>query len=158
MAGLSQNWEKKLLEYIFKQTAFYASAITTLGVSLHTADPTDSASSAIANEVNGNNYNRAALAPDANNSTNTNYNAVDEPGARRITNKLDITFPIASGGAWAGGANLTHWGLWTVTAAGTGTDDQYIMSAALSTPVTCLNGQTLKFQGGSPGNLQFTVE
>lgn len=159
MPGLSQNWEQRVLEFIFKQTAFYT-VQTVLAVSLHTADPTDTVATALANEVNGNNYGRAAtnVTPDINNATFTNWNAIDEPGARRITNKLDITFPTASGGAWAAGANLTHWGLWNNITAGAGTADQYIGSAALSTPVVVLNGQTLKFQGGTPGNLQFTIE
>lgn len=157
MAGLSQNWEKRVLDCIFKLTTFFTPP-TVLAYSLHTADPTDSATSAIANEVNGNNYNRALLAPDPDNTTFTRYNAIDEPSARRISNKLDITFPTASGGAFAAGVNLTNFGLWTVASAGTGTDDQYIGSGALAVAAVVLNGQTIKFQAGSPGNMQFTIE
>lgn len=155
MPGLSQSWEKKLLDCIFKRTAFF-NFPTTLYYSLHTADPTDSETTALSNEVSGNNYARANLNPDTNNTTHANYNSVDEPAtAQRITNKLEIAFPQATGGAWASGANLTHWGLWTVVSSGTA--DQYIASGTLTAAVVVLAGQTLKFQAGTPGAFSFTI-
>jgi hypothetical protein len=161
--GLSQEWEKEILQQIFKRGATVSNesvgglpvSPTNLYISLHSGDPTDDFSAALGNELSGLNYQRASLPPDTNTSTNTNWNAIDEPGtAQRITNKLAITFPAATGD-WNAGTAIGFFGLWTIIAAGLALD--YIGAGTISPSVTVLNGKTLSFAGGTPGNMQFTV-
>lgn len=83
-------------------------------VSLHTADPGDDGQTA--NEVTGTGYARKQLAGGA-----ADWNASSTPalGSPSIaTNAVAILF-AAAGGSWAGGANVTHFGLWD-SLAGTG--------------------------------------
>src|SRR5438552_11983368 len=104
MAGFSTYTEGKVLEWIFKQTAM-PSAPTVLAFSLHSADPGDTGASELANSGG---YARASLAPDTNNSTNTNYNAKSVAGGTTtMTNKLAIAFP-ASTADWHSAAASTY--------------------------------------------------
>lgn len=151
MAGISNYLETKVLEWLVKQTAF-GTAPSALHVSLHSADPGDTGANELA--ATGS-YARAALAPDTNNATNTNWNAVDEPvTAKRISNKLDITFPTATAD-WNGGAAIKFFAIWDASSAG-----NCLVSGAVngSTGVVVLSGNTLKFTGGTPGQLTFTID
>jgi hypothetical protein len=163
MAGLSNNWEKYMLQYVFKQvnsaTDFtpnsFPKSPTTLFVSLHISDPDDTAAIAIAAEVSssGTGYLRAARAPDINPSTNTSWNAVATSGtAQVITNAADIVFAAATG-SWG---TIGFFGLWSVASAGT--DDQYIISGTLSASLQPLSGNVVKFLGGAPGALSVSVD
>lgn len=161
--SLSQAWEGYILQHIFKRagannnltTGGLPASPTALWFSLHTADPTDVHTTAQGNELSGLNYARATLPTDVNVSTHTNWNSIDEPvSAQRITNKLAVTFAAASAD-WNGGNPIGYFGVWTIAAAGS--LEQYIGSGPISPSVTILNGNTFSFQGGTPGNLQFTV-
>ena len=151
MAGLTQTVEKSLLEWLLKQTAWPA-APTTIFYALHSADPGDTGANELASTGA---YARAALASDTNNSTNTNYNAIDQSGAAsKITNKLDISFPTATS-SWNGGAAIQYFSIWSASTAGT---CYWSGTIAGGTGVVVLNGSTLKFTGGSPGQLSVTVD
>jgi hypothetical protein len=148
MPGFSGFLEDKILDAIFKQTNI--TAFTTLFVSLHSADPTDAGN----NEISGGSYARVQLNPDPTNSTDTNWNGkVDNGTARRMTNKLAITFPTATAN-WNSGNPITHYGIWDASSAG-----NFICYGTIdASGVTVLNGNTLSFQGGSPGSLRFDVD
>ncbi len=149
MAGLSNTHEDMLLDWLFKKTTFGAAA-TTLWYSLHSADPGDTGASELASSGS---YARAQLDGDTNNSTDTNYNAKATSGtARRISNKLDITFPTASAD-WNSAAAIGYWGLFSASTAGT-----YYASGTITGGVVVLNGNTLKFAGGTPGSLTFDID
>lgn len=161
--SLSQEWEKMILQHIFKRggpnantgTGGLTASQNNLWVSLHSADPTDVHTTAQGNELVGGSYARATLPTDANVSTHTNWNAIDEPsGAQRITNKLDLNFPPATAN-WNSGNPIAFFGLWQIASGGGG--EHYLGAGAISPSVIILNGNTFKFQGGSPGNMQFTV-
>jgi len=151
MAGLTQTTEKNVLEWLLKRTAM-PSAPTTIFFALHSADPGDTGASELTSTGS---YARAALAPDTNNSTNTNYNAIDQSAAAsKITNKLDITFPAATA-SWNGGSPIQYFSIWDASTAGT---CWWTGTIAGGTGVVVLNGSTLKFTGGSPGQLSVTLD
>jgi hypothetical protein len=149
--GLSNYLETKVIEWTFKQTAF-GSAPTVLAVSLHSADPGDTGASELA--ATGS-YARAQLNPDTNNATHTNWNAPGAIGAALgTTNKLDITFPAATAN-WNGGLAILYFAIWDATSAGNCLWSGQINSG---TGVVVLNGNTLKFTGGSPGQLTAQID
>ena len=148
MAGLSDTMETNVLNYLFKQTAL-PTPPATLFISLHSADPGDTGASELA-ATNG--YARAQLNPDANSSTNTNWNAVTGSPAE-MTNKLAITFPQASGGSWNSGSSIGYWSLWSASSAGT-----LFCSGTITGGVVVLAGNTLQVTGGTPGTFKFTIE
>ena len=161
--SLSQDWEKSILQHIFKRGGINGNTGTgglpvspnTIYFSLHSADPTDVHTTAQGNELSGLNYSRASLSTDANTSTHTFWNALDEPAtAQRITNKQAISFLGASGN-WNGGNPIGFFGMWTVAASGAAVE--YLGSGVISPSVTILNGNTFSWQGGTPGNLVITV-
>lgn len=151
MPGPSQTVEQNVLEWLLKGTAMPA-ATTARWYALHSADPGDTG----ANELPGTgSYARAQLDSDANNSTNTNYNAIDQSGAAsKITNKLDVTFPTATA-SWNGGAAIQFFSIWTASTAGT---CLWSGSIAGGTGVVVLSGSTLKFTGGTPGQMSVTLD
>jgi len=148
MAGFSTYIEGKVLEWMFKQTALPSSP-TVLAFSLHSADPGDTGASELAN---ANGYARASLAPDTNNSTNTNYNAKSVAGGTTtMTNKLDIAFPAATAD-WNSAAAIQYWAIWDSATYGGG---NCLCSGTIGPGgggVVVKNGTTLKWLGGSPGN------
>jgi hypothetical protein len=100
MSQMSDYLEGQIRAHLFRTATF--TKPTTLGIALHTADPTDAASGA---EVSGGSYARVARNPlDANWTTITN-------GAQ---NAAAITFPTPSG-AWG---TVTHFSVWDNTSAG----------------------------------------
>jgi len=149
--GLSNLYEQKVLEAIFKQTN--VTAPTTLYVGLNSADPGDTCASELASTGA---YARAQLNPDTNNATNTNYNAIDAASQAPktiLTNKLAITFPTATAN-WNSGNAITYFTLWDASTAG-----NCVYSGSITpSGVVVLNGNTLSFAGGSPGQLTFTVD
>lgn len=148
--GVSNYLETKVLHWIFKQTSV-GTAPTTLYYALHSADPGDTGAS----ELSGGSYARAQLNPDVNSSTDTNYNAVGSVGqAASMTNKLDITFPTATAN-WNSGSPIIYWSLWDAASTG---NCLWSGTIAGGTGVTVLNGTTLKFTGGSPGQLSVTLD
>jgi len=148
--GVSNYLEQKVLEWIFKKTALPA-VPTALYVSLHSGDPGDAG----ANELGATgSYARAQLDPDANNSTNTNWNALDTSGvADKTTNKLDIAFPQASAD-WNGAAAITKFALWDASSGGNCLWSGSISGAGL----VVLSGNTLRFTGGTPGQFAITLD
>lgn len=151
MAGLTQTLEKSVLEWLTKQTAMPA-VPTTLFYALHSADPGDTGASELASTGS---YARAALAPDTSNVSNVNYNAIDQTAAAsKMTNKLDLTFPAATAN-WNAGAAILYFSIWSASTAGT---CYWSGTIAGGTGVVVLSGSTLKFTGGSPGQLSITLD
>lgn len=149
--GLTDYMEGKVLDWVFKQTAF-GTAPTVLYYSLHSADPGDTGASELA--ATGS-YARAQLNPDTNNSTDTNYNAKGTSGAARtMSNKLDITFPTATAN-WNSGNPIQYFAIWDASSTG---NCLWSGSIAGGTGVTVLNGTTLKFTGGTPGQMSVTID
>lgn len=162
--GLSQEWERRLLQIIFKRggptgsqpTGIYTSPFT-ICHSLHSADPTDDHAVALANELAATgSYARGLLNCDPDINTHVQWNAIDAPvaGAQRITNKATITFPTATA-TWNSGNPIGFVGFWRVTTAGTA--GEYIGSTAINPSQIVLQGNTLRFQGGTPGFLSFSI-
>lgn len=149
--GPSNYVETKIIEWLTKQTAF-GTAPSALHVALHSADPGDTG----ANELAGTgSYARAALAPDTNNSTHTNWNTPDTSGqAARVTNKLAITFPTASAN-WNSGNPIQYFSIWDASTSG---NCLWSGSIAGGTGVTVLSGTTLTFAAGTPGALSITID
>lgn len=150
MAGLSNPLEADVLESIFKQTDISAPAA--LYISLHTGDPETGT-----NEISGGAYARKQHDPDANNSTNTNWNAVATDGtAQKITNRTDITFTAASAD-WNSGNAITHFGIYTLSSGGV-----LLASGTINSGngVVVTNGTQLIFPGSTSGdgNLKLTID
>lgn len=151
--GFSTYMEDKILHWLFKQTAFGA-APSALWCSLHSPEPDEAGS----NEISGGSYGRAQLNPDANSGDNTNWNskvAGSPATSQRISNKLDVTFPTATAN-WNSSAAIGFWGLWDDD--GTPPGNFLITGPIGVAGVVVLNGNTLKFPGGTPGNLYFQVD
>src|SRR5262245_8158913 len=149
--GPSQTLEQRMLEWLFKQTSFGTSP-TTLFFALHSADPGDTGANELASTGA---YARAQLNPDANAATNTNYNAIDQSAAAsKMTNKLDVAFPTATAN-WNAGAAIQYFSVWSASTAGT---VYWSGQIAGGTGVVVLSGSTLKFSGGSPGQLSITTD
>lgn len=160
---LSQGWEQLILQHIFKR----AGANSNLSGGGMPASPaklwfglvtggTDNYATALSLELSGNGYGRAGLDTDPNIDTHTNWNAITAPGAtsQQITNKVDIVFPTATG-SWNGGSSINLASIWTVQTGGTA--DQFLGLAFFVSNVVILTGNTLRFQGGTPGFMKFTI-
>jgi len=97
MGAFTNFLENELLDHTLGTGSY--TMPTTVYVSLHTADPTETGSSAA--EVSGNNYARTAATFSAASGGST-------------SNSGDVTFPTASG-SWG---TVTHWALWDASTAG----------------------------------------
>lgn len=149
--GVSTYLETAVLNWLFKRTAM-PTAPTGLWYSLHSADPGDTGASELTSTGS---YARAALAPDTNSSTHTNYNAQVQVGtAQTITNLLDITFPAATAN-WNGGTAIQWFAIWDASTAG---NCLYSGSIAGGSGVTVNNGTTLKFTGGATGQMSTSLD
>ena len=96
MAEISDYLEKKILDYVLRNTADWAPA--TVYLALHTADPVDAGSGA---EVSGGSYARQAIAFDAAHATTG------------LTQNTDIeTFTSMPA------ATVTHIGIWDAASSG----------------------------------------
>lgn len=149
--GLSNYVETSVFEWMFKQETFPA-APSALYVALHSADPGDTG----ANELSGTgSYARAQLDPDADDATNTNWNAIGASGAAAtMSNKLAVTFPTASAD-WNSGSAIIYWSLWDASSSG---NCLFSGTIAGGTGVVVLSGSTLSFAGGTPGSLALTID
>lgn len=147
--GLSNTVETKVVNWLFKQEAF-GTAPSALYIALHSADPGDTC----ANEISGGSYARAQLNPDANSSTNTNWNAAGTSGsAATMSNKLAVTFPTASGN-WNSGSAIQYFSILDASTSGT-----CLFSGTIPpSGVVVLNGNTLSFGAGTPGKLAVTID
>lgn len=153
--GLCNYMENNILDWMFKQTPFPAQP-TALGYSLHSADPGDAGASELAHSAG---YERAPLAPDVDNSHNSQYNAkaTGSPAtAQKITNLLDITFPPASGD-WNSASAILFYTCWTSITYGAGS--ALFTGAIGGSGVVVLNGNTLKLIGsGAGGAMSFQLD
>jgi hypothetical protein len=103
MGSLTNTAETEMLDHVLNQLA-YASP-TTVYLGLSTADPTDAATGASANEcANANAYQRTAI-------------SFGVAASRVITQDADVNFPQASGGGWG---TVTHWAIFTSQTYGAG--------------------------------------
>lgn len=92
MGSLTDFAEDALLDHVFNKVAYTPPA--TVYVGLASADPTDAATGASANELaNAFGYQRTAITFSA-------------AASRRVTQSGAVTFPQASGGGWG---TATHW-------------------------------------------------
>lgn len=149
--GLSNNYEQRVLNYIFKQTAPPTPA-SELWYGLNGSTPGDTGASEIA-ATGG--YARAGLFPDATSVSHVRYNAITTSGDNsRITNLLDITFPQATTGGFNAGSAIGWWTVWDgLTAA------NVIAAGTITGTVVVLESNTLKFAGSvSGGALSFDVD
>jgi hypothetical protein len=125
MSAFSNYLEDAIIAWCFTGTTF-PTALTTVYVSLHTADPGDTG----ANEVTGGNYARIGVA-------NAGWTKTTG-GTASATNTADITFPASGTVTWSG--TVTHVGIWSATTAG-----NFLYGGALSASKTVASGDVFKF-------------
>lgn len=147
MPGHSDSMEKRILDWLFKQTVASAPP-TNLYISLHSADPGDTAATAAANEISGGGYARANYATDINNSTNTQWTAVTttNPPYSRMTNVLPVNTFVEATANWNSGNAITHFGVWSAVTAG-----EFLFGGQIGggTGVVVLSGVTLSIPAGN---------
>lgn len=127
MPGKSNYLETAVLNHIFRTDTL--SKPSSVYVSLHTADPTDAATS---NEltIGSNGYTRVAIS-----SANASWTAPADSGdAKQITNAAAVTFGTPTGD-WASGNAITHFGIWDASSSG-----NLLYSGSLGTSRIVLNG------------------
>ena len=151
MAGFSTYLETKIMQWMVKRQQL-PTPPTTVQISLHSLDPGDTGANELASSGA---YARVTMTTDtddtAPNAVNWNVTAADGT-AWAFTNKLPITFPQATAD-WFSGNPITFAGIWD--AGGTN-----FLATCSITPsgVVVLNGNTLSFTGGTPGQLKFKVD
>lgn len=129
MSALSNYLETALLNHVFRATAM--TAPTNVYISLHTADPTDTAlSTEVSTTSTG--YARKQVAT----ASGFSAPADDGSGAMQIQNNAAITFatPTAS---WS---TVTHFGVWDALSAG-----NLLVYGLLSASKTIGTGDTVQF-------------
>lgn len=153
-AGFSTALAGDISDWAFKQTQL-PSPPTTLFVALAGTDPGDTCANELASSGA---YARAQLNPDTNNSTNTNWNAKDQSSntSTKSTNKLAITFPTATANWFSGSPILFYF----IADSSTLTSGIHclVSGSITGSGVVILNGNTLSFSAGSPGQLSFTID
>jgi hypothetical protein len=122
MAEMSDYLEKKVLDYVLRDTADWAP--TAVYLALHTADPADAGSGA---EVSGGSYARQACAFDACHATGGNTANTD---AESFTNMPACT--------------VTHIGVWDHASAG-----NLLFHTAVDTSKAVLAGDTISVAAGA---------
>lgn len=134
MSQMSDFLENKLIDHIFRATAY--TAPTTIWVSLHTANPTDTGGSEVTTVSTG--YARASLAASVSNwsSTNGATTGASSGTGGSTSNKAAITFgtPTATWGT------VTHFALWDASSAG-----NMLVYGALTVSKTINQGDTVSF-------------
>tara|TARA_B100000287_G_scaffold424337_1_gene468810 strand:+ start:79 stop:465 length:387 start_codon:yes stop_codon:yes gene_type:complete len=120
MAAMSDYLEKKVLDYVLRDTADWAP--TAVYLSLHTADPTDAGTGA---EVSGGSYARQAITFNAAHATN---GTIDNSSVEEFTNMPACT--VTHIGIWdaASSGNLLFYGAVTASKA-VGAGDTISLSA-----------------------------
>ena len=122
MAEISDYLEKKILDYVLRDTADWAPS--TVYVALHTADPVDAGSGA---EVSGGSYARQAIAFDAAHATTG------------LTQNTDIeTFTSMPA------ATVTHIGIWDHLSAG-----NLLFHTPVDSAKTVGSGDTISIAAGA---------
>lgn len=144
MPGHSNYLEKQILDWLFKRTAL-ATAPTNLYISLHSADPGDTGASELASTGA---YARAAIPTDTNNTTHTNWSAVDtatNPPYSRMSNAVAASFAEATAN-WNGGAAIQYFGVWDALTTG-----NFLFGGQIGggTGVVVLSGVTLSIPIGN---------
>ena len=123
MSAKSDYLEKKILDYVLRDTADWAP--TAVYLSLHTSSPGETDG----NEISGNGYSRQAIAFDAAHATNgTAANS-------------DVESFTASGGSFGA---ITHFGIHDASTGG-----NLLYYGAVSPNKTIADGDTLQFAAGS---------
>jgi len=128
MTALSSYAERKILDHVFKNTA-YTSPNAYLG--LFTSDPTDSASGT---EVAGNGYARIQIDTKMAAATTGSDNS-------SIVSNADITFAAASGGDFG---TITHIGILAASTSG-----NLLAHGALTASKVISDGDTFQINSGS---------
>lgn len=128
MSSMSDYLENKLIDHLFRGTAFTAPA--TLYFALFTAAPSDSGGGT---EATGGSYARVAVTPNSTNFRNTqNSGTGASTGTGGVTGNLTaITFPAPT----ANWGSVTHLGVFDASSAG-----NLICWAALAAAKTVNNG------------------
>jgi hypothetical protein len=136
MSQMSDYLENKLVDHIFRGYTY--SLPSSIYVGLHTASPTDAGG----NEVSGNAYARAGLAPSASNwqSTNGTTSGPSTGTGGQTQNAGTITFPVPTA-SWG---SVTHFGIYDALSGG-----NLLFWAALAVPKTINQGDTVSFAGGT---------
>lgn len=128
--GLGLRVHKEILDCYFNATDI-TSPGTSIYVSLHTADPGETASTGANNEVSGGSYARVQ---------HSAWDIATEAGVVAfVLNDGVITFPLAT----ADWGTVTHAGIWTHLT--TDTDAVYLGRGELSSPRAIPNGDTASF-------------
>jgi hypothetical protein len=122
MAEMSDYLEKKILDYVLRNTADWAP--TAVYLALHTADPVDAGSGA---EVSGGSYARQACAFDATHATGGNTANTD---AESFT-----VMPACT---------VTHIGVWDAASSG-----NLLFHTAVDTSKAVLSGDTISVAAGA---------
>jgi len=125
--GIGATFGNDLLKLILQAVAVAniadnaaGSPLTTLGLALHTADPSTTG----ANETTYGGYGRVSIARTSGGWTVSGLQAT--PGA-------NIDFPVCTSGS----ATITHWSLWTLTAAG-----KFLVGGTVSPNISVATGVT----------------
>lgn len=132
MSQMSDYLENKLVDHIFRATSF--SAPTALYVSLHSANPTDTG----LNEISGNAYARAGLAPSVSNWKSTNGATTGaSTGTTGQTSNADLITFATPTGTWG---SVTHFAIWDSLTGG-----NMLFYGALTISKTINQGDTVSF-------------
>lgn len=134
MGSFGNFLEDELLDHLFGKGSYTP---PTIYIALSTADPTDDGSGMA--EPSGNGYARVTTA-----AGDWNVSA-----SGTITNANDITFPEASG-SWG---TITHFAAFDADTAG-----NMLFHGSLNESKAVGNGDTLKFTGGTPGDLSVSLD
>lgn len=128
MSAMTDYLENKLIDHIFRGTAF--SAPTVLAVGLFTAAPSDAGGGT---EVSGGSYARGQLDPSVSNweSTNGTTSGASSGTGGATQNAVAITFPAPT----ANWGTITHFAIFDATSAG-----NMLFWGALSASKTVNNG------------------
>lgn len=138
--GLGQTFRSNTLNWILRG-ATVPGRVATYYISLHSADPGEDGGAG-ANEVSGNAYARQTI------TSSTGWTTPSAATPYAISNAAVITFPTATPSAWASGAALTYFGVWT-SLSGTATTDFVGRGPLQGAGVIVLSGQTASFAIGA---------
>jgi hypothetical protein len=132
MAAMTDYLENKLVDHIFRDTAFTMPAA--LYMSLHSSNPGETG----ANEISGNSYARAQLDPSVSNwkSTNGTTSGASSGTGGQTANAVAITFPTPTG-SWG---TVTHFAIWDA-----GSSGNPLVYGELTIPKTIDQGDTVTF-------------
>jgi hypothetical protein len=139
MSQMTNYLENKLVDHLFRAQSL--AAPTSLHVSLHTADPTDTGGSEVAA---GNGYARAAVT-----SSLANWAGTQSAGSTlassgtggQTSNNGVINFPTPTNTGWG---TVTHFAIWDAATSG-----NPLLYGALTTSKTINGGDAVSFAAGT---------